>query len=125
MSVGSSHLNLDLNFLEDTSNSESLTQVDTTVRPWVRFAARFIDTYIFALLLGLFFSSAMPKSEIVFGFVSLFLWIFVESVLLSSWGTTFGKWLLMVKIADINGHKLTFSIALQRSFLVWFKGIGF
>lgn len=98
------------------------------VRPWVRFFARNIDIYIFALflvvILSIFSPSSIPKSNISFGMVALFLWILVESVFLSTLGTTFGKWLLKVKVRDNEGRKLTFPVALKRSFLVWLKGLG-
>jgi uncharacterized RDD family membrane protein YckC len=54
----------------------------------------------------------------------LFLWNFVEAFLLSTWGTTLGKWLLGTSVRDIRGNKLTYNAALSRSFQVWIKGLG-
>jgi hypothetical protein len=51
-------------------------------------------------------------------------WIVVESIFLSTWGTTWGKSLLKTQVRDNKGKKLTFYNALKRSFLVWFKGLG-
>ncbi len=96
-------------------------------RPWVRFFARHIDIYIFSLIVGMFigiFQASLLASDIVISMFSLLLWILVEAALLSTWGTTFGKWLLRVSIKDNEGKKLTFSAALKRSFLVYFKGLG-
>jgi membrane protease YdiL (CAAX protease family) len=135
------HLDVNLDFLEDKKSiittkgddnnkpTYHVSQADfPNVRPWVRFVARNIDNYIFAFILGLFWAmistSSLPKSDIGFGLIALFLWIFVEAVFLSSWGTTFGKWLLKVKLRDNEDKKLTFPVALQRSFLVWLKGLG-
>jgi len=98
------------------------------VRPWIRFFARYIDIYLFGFVVGIFLEffspSSVQNSNIVFGIALLFLWIFIESVFLSLCGTTFGKWLLGVKIRDNKNKKLTFLVALKRSFLVWFKGFG-
>ncbi len=98
------------------------------VRPWVRFLARHIDIYIFAIIIcGLWMiisPSIFLKSRIMFGLITIFIWIFVESVFLSSWGTTFGKWLLKIKVRDKEDKKLTFLVALKRSFLVYLKGYG-
>lgn len=51
--------------------------------------------------------------------------ILVEACLLSTWGTTPGKWLYKITLRNQNGKKLTFSTALMRSFSVWLSGIGF
>lgn len=98
------------------------------IRPWVRLAARYLDIFIFTFLLAILWTIFSPshsiKSTFGFGMLAIFLWIFVEAVLLSSIGTTFGKWLLKVKLRDNDGKKLIFSTALKRSFLVWLKGLG-
>lgn len=148
------NLNTNLDFLKNkkpiTSLSSKTHQIPliepvkteklfSNVRPWVRFAARQIDNFVFLWLFGFIFGCASyiwmflsPSSYIslhkltmaVFYFLGLFLWIFIESVFLSSWGTTLGKWLLKVKVRDNKGKRLTFLIALKRSFLVWLKGMG-
>jgi hypothetical protein len=48
----------------------------------------------------------------------------VEGVLLSTWGTTPGKWLLRITLLDSTGNKLKFSAALSRSLYVWAWGLG-
>jgi uncharacterized RDD family membrane protein YckC len=53
-----------------------------------------------------------------------FIWILFEAQLMSTWGTTPGKWLLKIKVRDSNCNKLTLKNALIRSFLVWLVGLG-
>ena len=130
-------LNIDLDFLDDknthsisnetnekTSTSSAKDLQGSQIRPWVRYFARFIDINLYATILSFFSTSLFSESKLGFGMLVLFLGIFIESILLSSWGTTFGKWLLRVCIRDNEGKILTFPIALQRSFLVWLKGLG-
>lgn len=116
------------------------------VRPWVRGAARLIDFwfvyYTFCFLAGVIgcvvcYLFGIPLSRPInnisniensqispLGALSLFIWVFVESLLLSTWGTTPGKWLLKINLRDSAGKKLTFKNALSRSFSVWWRGIG-
>jgi len=97
-------------------------------RPWVRFFARYIDVSLFSFLLRFFFpifEIPILKNEIVFTMIILFFWTWVESLFLSTIGTTFGKWLLKVHLSPKgNIKKITFSSALKRSFRVWFKGLA-
>lgn len=100
------------------------------VRPWVRFWARLFDTWLFSLLLVFVLMTINPSllnmNKIVFGMITLFILIFVESFLLSTWGwgTTPGKWLLEITLRDSKGRELTFLDALSRSFSVWWRGLG-
>jgi uncharacterized RDD family membrane protein YckC len=48
----------------------------------------------------------------------------VEALLLSTLGYTPGKWLLKVKVRDINGKKLTYIRALKRGVFVFIFGLG-
>ncbi|MBL4596510.1 MAG: RDD family protein [Robiginitomaculum sp.] len=111
---------------KETSTSSPSTNI-AEIRPWVRFWARSLDVYIFALIFGLVFGlffNLENVPDILFGMIALVVWVFIEAVLLSSWGTTPGKWLLKVRVQD-HGAKLEFSKALNRSFYVWFRGLGF
>jgi len=96
-------------------------------RPWVRFWARMIDyslfTLIFGLVLGSFHLTMMPLQPF-FGILIIFLWVFVETFLIATWGTTPGKWILNTYVRDQNHHRLSFSDALNRSFSVWWIGVG-
>jgi hypothetical protein len=100
------------------------------VRPWVRYFARTIDYSCFAGIVYFLFLAVSPKSlEILnlFKYISVtaIVWIFIEAILLSTVGTTPGKWLLNVAVREYDGTKLKFSRSLLRSIFVWACGTGF
>ena len=124
-----------------------------TVRPWVRFWARFLDYTIASCGIGVpvtvmlfLLTSEAPninartvadirlielQAEIwwkmlsyVSAVLALFAWAFIEALLLSTWGTTPGKWLFRVSIISDSGDRLTYRRALGRSLLVYLKGVG-
>lgn len=106
------------------------------VRPWVRYWARCLDMMIFGVVFGIFLSIFMPSvfefkdsSDIRIvclqvGILSLFIWIFIESILLSCLGTTPGKWLLKVHLRDEKNSNPKFFKVLKRSIAVWFSGLA-
>lgn len=93
------------------------------VRPWVRFFARVTDftllIYFLAIPVYVFFPT-LPS--LLYGLFIRALLVFVESYLLSEWGTTPGKWLLKTTVTDLSGNKLSYKDALSRSLAVWLKG---
>lgn len=98
-------------------------------RPWVRYWARMFDLYVFGLIGGFFLGIIVPQflekaNEIVLGMIFVFIWIFVESLLLSSFQTTPGKWLLKTRLVTASGAQINFSQALSRSLKVWWRGLG-
>jgi uncharacterized RDD family membrane protein YckC len=99
------------------------------VRPWVRLFARLIDIYVFGICLGLFslffYPSLFSQNMVRDSLIILFLWALVEPIFLCTLGSTFGKYLLNIKLRDLNGDKLNFFEALVRSFKVWALGCGF
>lgn len=100
------------------------------IQPWVRFWARHLDMIVWTMGLGVILTNVapsileadIPDAVLCMGF--WFSWIPIEAFLLSSWGTTPGKWLLKIKVRDSAGEKLTFSSALNRSFAVWWSGLA-
>lgn len=104
------------------------TEVNVSqVRPWVRYFARFIDIALFSILILFIrlFSASFTINDVTgFSFVMLIIWMIIEAKLISTYGFTIGKKLLNIKVVDANNKKLTFSIALKRSFLVWLLGLG-
>lgn len=119
-----------------TQQNEIKKETTSQVRPWVRFFARYTD-YIFLLffmgfvaglasLFGLIsqesFDSFLNMSDISQFMVALFMWIFIEPIFLSSWGTTPGKWLFKTIVRTSEGKKLKLSQAFGRSTSVWLKG---
>lgn len=100
------------------------------VRPWVRYWARMLDICLLTMpigfLLGIFAPLfVMQKSnDFLLGFIALFFYIFVEALLLSSFGTTPGKWLFKIQLAHSSGNSISYSQALTRSLKVWWRGLG-
>ncbi len=96
--------------------------------PWLRFLARMFDyTLFFFILFALrkVFNGPLPfgsfESVVPYEY---FVWIPVEAILLSVFGTTIGKWLVGTDLKQGRKEKLDFFTALRRSFNVWFRGIG-
>ena len=112
-------------------DSPSYPEAHTTkrlVRPWVRYWARYFDTFIWLIVVGLCLAElpmdfSLPINMLV-DIVFLALWIPLEAVLLSSIGATPGKLLLGVIIRNPDGSKLSFRQAFRRSTLVWWRGDG-
>lgn len=99
------------------------------VRPWVRFFARGLDLTIFGFFIGIIFAMVYPASvhdeRSLSGLVILFLWFVVEPFILSTFGTTLGKYIFNIKITDVNHQKPTLRASYRRSFGVWIKGYAF
>lgn len=101
------------------------------LRPWVRFWARMVDYNCLGLINGIFFGNYLSHTSLIFfpfftlAFIPLF-WIPIETILLSTIGTTPGKWILKVKVSNKKGKKkyLTFEQSYKRSITVWFLGMG-
>ena len=96
-------------------------------RPWIRFWARIFDYSLFIIALSYlmsYFNLGLGILSFYSEMIAIFFWVFVEAALLATVGTTPGKWLLRVTVRDENHQKLTFSGALNRSFSVWWLGMG-
>lgn len=98
------------------------------INPWIRCIARFLDYSLFFLLLLLLrklFHGKLPFGDyerlIPFEY---FVWIPIEALLLSTWGTTPGKFFLRTKLKAGKKERLDFVMALRRSFSVWMRGLG-
>lgn len=115
--------------LKEDHKSRRRQETVQEVRPWVRYFARMFDyslmglivDYAAVLLTGKTLSS-VPWVKYV-GVYS-FLWILIEALLLASWGTTPGKFLLRITVRKSGGHKPAFSEAFYRSVMVWTAGVG-
>lgn len=101
---------------------------DAEVQPGNRFIARWIDLMLFgvfsAMLCAFAWRDFFKISDAARGFLMLFVYVFVEPIMLCSWGSTPGKSLLGVRLRRKDGNKLTYFEALYRSFEVWISGFG-
>jgi len=105
------------------------------VRPWVRYWARMFDMLLFSLIIGVLFaliliitgidlSYILEFPDFLFGIFIMFLNLFFEPLLLSTWGTTLGKFLLKVKVRNRDGSKLSYKDGFIRTATLWFRGLG-
>ena len=76
------------------------------------------------VVLGVVAPGLLEVNNLLLGMLVVFVWIAIETVLLSTWGTTPGKWLLGITLRTRQGGKLDAGAALRRSFNVWLKGLG-
>jgi len=94
----------------------------------VRFLARSVDGIIFALMLGYVEAFRLFQHPIVgwplYIIAGTLLWAFVEANLISSIGTTPGKWLLGIRVITRQGKKPVLLEAFKRSIGVWWYGLG-
>lgn len=95
-----------------------------------RFWARWFDLYLFAgvwwiamWVAGRDIGATLSNPWIIlFQYVP---WFIVETILLSRFGTTPGKWLLGIRIVNDDGSQLNLQESTRRSARVLFLGIGF
>lgn len=129
------------NYVQESSSpvDQSKSFLGGKHHPWRRLFARTVDIctagFVLFLLLIFAFSAAMPvqaagfakavENPIVASIVLYLVWLPAEALLLSLFGTTPAKWLFGIKIAHPGGNLLSFSEALNRSFLVFVQGVGF
>ncbi len=111
---------------ETMAAKEKFTEQHPKPRIWVRFWARIFDYLLFAFVIGVITAlMRIPVYNLAYLYLPvIFIWAIIESILLSTWGTTPGKWLLKVHVRSQDGHKLTFRDSLSRAFSVWFIGVG-
>ena len=103
--------------------------VHTKPRPWVRFFARQVDYMLIGSALGVMIAESAPHMlgmpRLILGMVVMINWVFIEAYLLSSWGSTPGKWLLASRVGKPGAKRLTYGEALWRSYRVLLRGLGF
>lgn len=97
---------------------------------WRRFWARWLDIHLYLaawwLCLWALGQPVAPALESMWVMLlQLVPWFIVEAVLLHRWGSTPGKWLMGLRVANDDGTRLTLRAALARSLRVLFAGIGF
>jgi uncharacterized RDD family membrane protein YckC len=98
--------------------------------PWHRWLARMLDVGCFGGLMGMVMGAVAPDvllgaNDIALNLMLLALWVPVETLLISAYGTTPGKALLRIRVTNADGHSLPPGTALERSFQVWMGGLGF
>ncbi|MEN9654590.1 MAG: hypothetical protein RL235_702 [Chlamydiota bacterium] len=97
--------------------------------PWMRFLARLVDyAFVFLAITAIpkILHTPPPRPDAIASLIPFqyFIWIPVESALLTLVGTTPGKWFLAVRLRQGRKARLDWMTALRRSFNVWFRGLG-
>lgn len=137
---------------EDRESLIAPSPVFNKPKPWLRLWAKLIDFPINTFLGFLFLSKYLGKSKLneligpealeqfwsqksptqtdvdtmVLLLVSICIsWIITETLLMSIFSTTLGKWILNIKTSKINGKRIDVFSAFARSFFVLFLGFGF
>ena len=119
----------------DTSSSENYSRFSGAI---IRFLARIIDLGFFILIINLFnlilaiffnvrlvtyFQQNMGND--LTGILGLILWcVFFDSILMTYYGYTLGKYLLNIRVRTIDGRMLSFSQNLVRGWWVFLVGLG-
>ena len=109
---------------------------DTEPHPWLRFFARIYDTWLFALAFTfgalIVLEATAPRlseaffemDRALFSLLLLAAFIPIEALALSSHGTTPGKWLFGLRVMPAKGGRPSYSLALKRAAMVWWRGLG-
>lgn len=101
------------------------------IHPWRRYFARMLDYLLLNALICFILFVILRIRPIPGDLVSklldigcMALFIPLEALMLSKWGTTPGKWVMGIRLEYVHGGNLPFSTGIHRSWKV-FKGIGF
>lgn len=96
--------------------------------PWRRFFARQLDLGIYEIVMAVFFHLVLRVKDIPLIldiYIPFALMLLAEPILLCTWGTTPGKWILGLEVRGYYGRKLSWSDALARTWGVFAKGYGY
>ncbi|MBE0451968.1 MAG: RDD family protein [Clostridia bacterium] len=120
---------------EPLHNEEHFQTINETPKvrsPWRRFFARTFDYTTYGILLMVIQSfvfninvgNRTPGGNILDSFITYFLMILIEPVLLKLFGTTLGKWLMGLSVTDEAGNKLSYGDGFSRTLTVFWRGFG-
>ncbi len=100
--------------------------------PWRRYFARMLDVSfgsmilwaVLALVFRVNVSNIGSFAEWLLNYLEWGIWLPIEALLLSRWGTTPGKWIMGIRVEHEDGRKLTYGEAIDRAWIVFVKGMG-
>lgn len=95
-----------------------------------RFWARWLDIYLYVAVWWFLMWLTGRNIESLFtnpmvAMTRLVPWFVIEILLIHRFGTTPGKWLLGLKVTNLDGSHLTLGQSTRRALRVYFIGIGF
>lgn len=89
--------------------------------PWRRYWARCLDFSIYNTLVA-FLLRDFQNNLIYIPIGTLFAMLLIEPALLSMFGTTMGKAIFGIQVTDLEGGKLSYATALERTWTVLWEG---
>jgi uncharacterized RDD family membrane protein YckC len=113
----------------DTNSGLGLrSYLQTSGSPWLRLGARLFDGFLIGSIITPFVPwksvSLPPGTERLMSIPILLIWIPIEALFVSRFGTTPGKWLFGISVLNKDGSRLGFNTAIERSGTVFLKGMG-
>jgi uncharacterized RDD family membrane protein YckC len=95
-----------------------------------RFWARWLDVHAYLAVWWLTMWASGRNIEVALGSIVLLVlqlvpWFIAESILIHRFGTTPGKWLMGLRVVNVDGSPLSLAAATLRSFRILVGGIGF
>lgn len=101
------------------------------IHPWRRWFARWLDYLLWSAVANFIWIVLLRVrplvgdfGEILFNIAALALYVPVEALLLSKFGTTPGKYIMGIRLEYIQGGNLPYAEALYRSLRVFTGGVG-
>ncbi|MCH4886232.1 RDD family protein [Acidaminobacter sp. JC074] len=112
--------------------NQEVKRVNRVKHPWRRFFARSLDMAIYSIIITTFEAlvlhvdtSGQPFVSILETFIAILIMLALEPLMLSTIGTTPGKWIFGLVIRKTDGRKITYGEGFQRTFVLLGKGLGF
>jgi hypothetical protein len=106
--------------------------ISTVPYPWRRFFARYLDITIYGTIWLLFANLLLhwnPERNLLLrileSYTTMAIMIIIEPLLLSTCGTTPGKWIFGLVVSTKDGSKLSYHQAFLRTVGVFCKGFGY
>jgi len=137
-SAGVAYSSLDATFYlqllqtpQQTINRTYQEPIPKESHPFRRFFARLIDVAILSTLIEFILIVVFrirPFSDVAVTIIEIltpFIFVPIEAILLQSWGTTPGKWIMGIRLEHVNGGNLSFDSAFFRAAGVIKYGYGF
>ena len=112
----------------------SVAEEGDLARAWPRFWARIFDINLYAFPTGMIIGLVAPSlfapefienrgGQIVIGILALPLIMIIDAIVISWLGTSPGKAIAGLRVADLEQHKLTLETSLKRNLLVYLRGL--
>lgn len=106
--------------------------VEPVRAPWRRFFARYLDIQLCSMLWNMVLgvckvnlTSRTTGLELLDCIVAILLVLLLEPFFLSRLGTTPGKWVFGLGVTDLDGGRLTYRAAVERTKWAIWRGLGF